>query len=132
MEGLESSSIILTHWEAKMIHVPVLIDHPSQFKINGKKGTWSSWMSPFSISFPKHYWKLTHISLSHVRLFETPWSVAHQAPLSMGFSRQEYWSGLAFPPPGDLSDPGIKLRSPTLQADSNLWATREAHTESLS
>ena len=45
-------------------------------------------------------------------------TVAHQAPLSMGFSRQEYWSGLSFPPPGDLSDPGIKPRSLALQADS--------------
>ena len=47
----------------------------------------------------------------------TPWTVAHQAPLSMGFSRQEYWSGLPFPPPGDIPDPGIKLlslMSPTL------------------
>ena len=46
-------------------------------------------------------------SLSHVRLFATQWTVAHQAPLSMGFSRQEYWSGLPCPPPGDLSYPGI-------------------------
>ena len=48
----------------------------------------------------------------------TPWTVAHQAPLSMGFSRQEYWSGLPFPSPGDLPDPGIKPSSPALQADS--------------
>ena len=48
----------------------------------------------------------------------TPWAVAHQAPLSMGFSRQEYWSGLPFPSPGDLPDPGIQPRSPALQADS--------------
>ena len=47
-----------------------------------------------------------------------PWTVAHQAPLSMGFSRQEYWSGLPFPSPGDLPDPGIEFRSPTLQADA--------------
>ena len=47
-----------------------------------------------------------------------PWTVAHQAPPSMGFSRQEYWSGLPFPSPGDLPDPGIKPRSPTLQADA--------------
>ena len=47
-----------------------------------------------------------------------PWTVAHQAPPSMGFSRQEYWSGLPFPSPGDLPDPGIELRSPTLQADA--------------
>ena len=51
-------------------------------------------------------------SLSRVRLFATPWTVAHQAPPSMGFSRQEYWSGLPFPSPGDLPNPGIKPRSP--------------------
>ena len=56
--------------------------------------------------------------LSCVWLFANPWTVAHQAPPSMGFSRQEYWSGLLFPSPGDLTDPGIKLRSPSLQADS--------------
>ena len=48
----------------------------------------------------------------------TPWAVAWQAPLSMEFSRQEYWSGVPFPSPGDLPDPGIKPRSPALQADS--------------
>jgi len=48
------------------------------------------------------------------------WIVAHQAPLLMGFSRQEYWSGLPFPSPGDLSDPGVKSYSPALQADSLL------------
>ena len=52
--------------------------------------------------------------LSHVRLFATPWTIAHQAPLSMGFSRQEYWSRLPFPSPGDLPDPGIKPASPAL------------------
>ena len=51
-------------------------------------------------------------------LFVTPRTVAHQAPPSMGFSRQEYWSGLPFPSPGDLPDPGIKPRSLTLQADA--------------
>ena len=48
----------------------------------------------------------------------TPWTIACQAPLSIGFSRQEYWSGLPFPSPGDLPDPGIELGSPALQADS--------------
>ena len=47
-------------------------------------------------------------SLSHVQLFATPWTVTYQAPQSMGFSRQEYWSGLPFPSPGDLPDPGMK------------------------
>ena len=60
-------------------------------------------------------------SRSHIRLFATPWTVAHQAPLSTGFPRQEYWSGLPFPFPGDLPDPGIELVPPAslvLQADS--------------
>ena len=56
--------------------------------------------------------------LSHVWLLATPWTVAYQAPPSMGFSRQEYWSGLPFASPGDLPDPGIEPRSPTLQADT--------------
>ena len=49
-----------------------------------------------------------------VQLFVTPWTVAYQGPPSMGFSRQEYWSGLPFPSPGDLPDPGIEPRSPAL------------------
>ena len=60
-------------------------------------------------------------SLSCVQLFVTPWTLAYQASPSMGFSRQEYRSGLPFPPPGDLPDPGIEPRSPTLQADA-LWS----------
>ena len=59
-------------------------------------------------------------SLSPVRLFATSWTVAYQAPPSMGFSRQDCWSGLPFPSPGDLPDPGIKPGSPTLQADALL------------
>ena len=54
---------------------------------------------------------------SHVQLFATPWTAAHQAPLSMKCSRQEYWSGLPVPSPGDLPNLGIKARSPTLQVD---------------
>ena len=52
--------------------------------------------------------------LSHVQLFVTPWTVAHQAPLSTGFFRQEYSSGLPFPPPGDLPNPGLETVSPSL------------------
>ena len=51
-------------------------------------------------------------------LFATPWSVARQVPLSLGFSRQEYWSGLPFPSPGDPPNPGIEPRSPPVQVDS--------------
>ena len=58
--------------------------------------------------------------LSCVRLFATPWTVAYQAPQSKEFSRQEYWSGLPFPSPGDLPYPGIEPGSPALQADALL------------
>ena len=57
-------------------------------------------------------------SLSHVQLFATPWTITYQDLPTMGFPRQEYWSGLPFPSPGDLPNPGIELRSPVLQADA--------------
>ena len=57
-------------------------------------------------------------SLSRVLLFATPWTVTYQAPPTTKFSRQESWSGLPFPSPGDLPDPGIEPRSPALQADA--------------
>ena len=64
-----------------------------------------------------HFLSLSHHvpkcqSLSRVEPFVTPWAVAHQAPLSLEFCRQEYWSGLPFPSPGDLPNPGIKPKSP--------------------
>ena len=58
------------------------------------------------------------MSLSRARLFVTPWTVVYKAPLSVEFSRQEYWSGLPFPSPGDLPNPGIKPGSPALQAEA--------------
>ena len=54
--------------------------------------------------------------LSRIQLFATPWTVAYQAPLSVEFSRQEYWSGLPYPSPGDLRDPGIEPMSPASSA----------------
>ena len=79
--------------------------------------------NPYYISTCRSYYfylqmKCEVQSLSRVRLFATPWTVACQAPLSMGFSRQEYWSGLPFPSPGDLPNPGIEPGSPALQADA--------------
>ena len=56
--------------------------------------------------------------LSRVLLFETPWTIAYQAPLSMVFPRQEYWSGMAFPSPGDFPDPGTEPGSPALAGES--------------
>ena len=71
---------------------------------------WTGWISLQS--------KVKVKSLSCVRLFATLWTITYQAPPSMGFSRQEYWSGLPFPSPGDLPDPGIEPRSPALQANA--------------
>ena len=65
-----------------------------------------------------HIYIYIYASCSVVSKCATPWTVAHQASLSIGFPRQEYWSGLPFPSPGDLPDPGIEPRSPTLQVDS--------------
>ena len=77
-------------------------------------------------------------SLSHVQLFATPWTVACQAPLSMGFSRQEYWNGLPVPSPGDLPNPGIELASLAspalnllLQVNSLLLSHQKAHRLTL-
>ena len=66
-------------------------------------------------NFMYFFWKV--LLLSRVRLFATPWAVTRRVPLSMEFSRQEYWSGLPFPTPEDFSTPGIKPGSPILQAD---------------
>ena len=66
-------------------------------------------------------------SFSRVRLFATPWTVAYQVLPSIGFSRQKYWSQLPFPSPGDLPNPGIKPRSPALQADSLLSELQRAY-----
>ena len=63
--------------------------------------------------------------------FATPWTVAHQAPLSVGFSRKEYWTGLPFPSPRDLPNPGIEPGSPVLQADSLPSELPEKPLESL-
>ena len=77
-------------------------------------------MSYFKPACPKELLHFGEISFSYfyvlspVQLFVSLWTVAYQAPPSMGFSRQEYWSGLSFPSPGDLPDPGIETGSPTL------------------
>ena len=77
----------------------------------------------------KHVCMLSHFS--RVQLFAILYTVAHQASLSMGFPRQEYWSGLPFPPPGDLPDPGIKPESPALAGGFFTCVTCEAHFSCL-
>ena len=70
---------------------------------------------------------LSHLFVSDSLQF--PWTVAHQAPVSMGFARQEYWSGLPFPPPGGLRAPAIEPASPALQADSLLLSHQGSPTQ---
>ena len=81
------------------------------FELPGRLNTNSSGMVTFFLPV---------LSFSCVQLFATPWTVTRQAPLSMQFPRQEHWSGLPFPSPGDLPHPGIEPRSPALQADALL------------
>ena len=64
-------------------------------------------------------------SLSHIWLLTTPWTIAHQVSLSVGFFQREFWSGLPFSSPGDLPDPGIEPRSPALRADTLTWMTED-------
>ena len=89
-----------------------------------------------AISFSSAWkWKVKVKSLSHVQLFLTPRTVAYQAPLSMGFSRQEYWRGVPGPSPGDLLDPGIEPVFPALQANSlplSHRSFRQSQIESIS
>ena len=75
---------------------------------------------------PWKFWKWKCKSLSRVWLFATPWIIAHQAPLSMGFSRQEHWSGLPCPSPGDLPDPGIEPVSLMSSALAGMFFTTSA------
>ena len=82
-----------------------------------KKYYLSNYIHYFKYLF--HYWWHNYfIKCQWKWSRSTPWTVAHQAPPSMGFSRQEYWSGVPFPSPGDLPDPGIKPGSPAFQADA--------------
>ena len=80
--------------------------------------TWNLYLCLLSERMPSPNYSVKVKLLSRVWLFATPWTVAHQASPSMGFSRQEYWSGLPFPSPGDLPYPGTEPRSPTLEADT--------------
>ena len=74
----------------------------------------------------------SHAKLLQLRLFATPWTIAGQAPLSAGFSRREYWSGLPFPPAGRLPDPGIEPASPVSPASAGRFFTTSATWEALS
>ena len=92
---------------ASCVPVTVILNYKSHLSdVSAKEGNWLEKPDKGEVK-----------SLSCVLLFATPWTVAHQAPPSMRFSRQEYWSGMPFPPPGDLPDPGIEPRSPSFQGN---------------
>ena len=96
---------VLSNWLGPRLS-PALLGYRSR----GRSYCWScSWSRGLKVKVK---------SLSRVQLFVTPWTIAYQAPPSMGFSRQEYWSGLPFPSPGDLPNPGIEPGSPAFQADT--------------
>ena len=86
-------------------------------------------MQPEETAFYPRVCMLSHFS--HVRLFATLWTVAHQAPVSLGFSRQKYWSWLPCPPPGDLPNPGIKPSSFTFPALGGRFFTTSTIREAL-
>ena len=98
------SRVFSQHCSSKTL----ILQHSTFLSSNSHIGTWP-------LEKP---WRSEVMSLSRAQLFVIPWTVASQAPPSIGFSRQEYWSGLLFPSPGDPPDPGIEPGSPTLQADS--------------
>ena len=92
------------------------------------------WLTPLNmtVSKPIHVLQMCVYShLSHAQLFESLWTVVHQAPLSMGFSRQEYWSGLSCPPPGDLPEPGIELVSCSSCSAGRFFTTEPSGRPSL-
>ena len=92
----------------EFIHRP-LLRHLHSYRSPSKRGqTRIMYISPLAV----HLRQVTAQLLSRVQPFVTPQTVAHQDPLSMGFPRQEYWSGLPFPPPENVSDPGVEPKSP--------------------
>ena len=105
-----------------MLHLLPLLDNKLMIHLGDQYCALSKKYLVFYANLPSKWWEIITIlvvhcevkSLSHIWLFATPWAVAHHASLSMGFSRQEYWSGLPFPSPGDLPNPGIEPRSPVI------------------
>ena len=92
---------------------------PGDLPDKGMESASAAWQADsLPLSHPPEFQFSSVQSLSRVQLFVTPWTVAYQASPSMGFSKQEYWSGLPFPSPEDLPDPGVEPGSPTLQADT--------------
>ena len=94
-----------------------------------KKSKKSKWLFDEALQIAEERKSESEVAQSSDSLQLTTWTIAHQAPPSMEFSRQEYWSGVPFPSPGDLSDPGIEPVSPILQADAVFSEPLEKHQE---
>ena len=103
-DSTQASLLCMSRW---LTHI-----YPSSEHQAHQLPTWHVWMSQVCTNWSEVK------SLSRVQLSATPWKVTYQAPWSMGFSRQEYWSGLPFPSPGDLPNPGIEPGSPALQTEA--------------
>ena len=117
----------LSHWTTSEVPIAPLLSFPTFLSLSlitllslfSQLYDFSSQSPPFRTSTDSAVLcAVLNRSATSVQLFVTPWTVAHQAPLSMGFSRQEYWSELPCRPQRDLPNPRIEPRSPTLQADS--------------
>ena len=101
------------YWSGLLFPLPGESSGPRD-RTQGSCVSWIGKRSFTTIAFIAACLKVKAKLLSRVRLFATPWTAAYQAPLSMGFPRQEYWSGLPFPSPGDHPDPGVEPGSPAL------------------
>ena len=113
MEFGTYSSILLELVLISLVHYNLTAMQSPKVGKNMEISLRKCWVTFISINCDINKWSCSVVSDS-----VTPWTVAHQAPPSMEFSRQEYWSGLPFPSPGDLPNPGIELGSPALQADA--------------
>ena len=100
--------------------LPLGADMDPKMQSHRDKVHWHHFNSTNTFEYPCAHCHVRCWVIDRTEIERAPWTAACQAPLSMGFSRQEYWTGLPFPSPGDLPDPGIKPRSPILQADSLL------------
>ena len=135
IQGLNPHFLCLLHWQVDSSATGGFFSNCATwkaqcltiyFKINFTYGFWGRthfwtwecfiWLWDKSLHFIYQLYEVK--SLSRARFFATPWTVAYQASPSTGFSRQEYWTALPFPSPGDLPDPGIEPGSPALQADA--------------
>ena len=103
------------------IYIPFLLDFPPNLALHPTLLSHLEHRGELPVLYSRFPLTILLIKVKSLSRFQpsvTPWTVAYQAPLSMDLSRQEYWSGLPFPSPRDLPDPGIKPRSPALQADA--------------